>query len=50
MLMASKDLPRYVPQVFVVWLRFNDWAPQKRIGEIIEQDLPFEKLQAMIDK
>lgn len=45
-----KDLPKHVPQVFVVWWRFNDWAPQKRIGEIIEQDFPFEKLQAMIDK
>ncbi|MGZ8559855.1 MAG: hypothetical protein ACXWWC_16050 [Chitinophagaceae bacterium] len=45
-----KDLPRHVPQVFVVWWTWQDWAPQKEIGRIIEQDFPFEKLQAMIDK
>jgi len=47
---VRKDLPKHVPQVFVVWWRCNNWGPQKRIGEIMEQDFPFEKLQAMIDK
>jgi len=45
-----KDLPKHVPQVFVVWWTAQDWAQQKEIGRIIEQDFPFEKLQAMIDK
>lgn len=45
-----KDLPRHIPQVFVVWWKIQNRPAQIRIGEIIEQDFPFEKLQAMIDK
>ncbi len=45
-----KDLPKHVPQVFVVWWVWNDWEPQKEIGRIIEEIFPFDKLQAMIDK
>lgn len=45
-----KDLPKYVPQFFIVAWRCNDWVAQKRIGEIMETRFPFERLQAMIDK
>jgi hypothetical protein len=45
-----KDLPKHVPQFFIVYWTCNDWGSQKKIGEIIEQHFPFEKLQAMIDK
>jgi hypothetical protein len=45
-----KDLPKYVPQLFVVHWTWNNWAPQEKIAEIIEKDFPFEKLQEMIDK
>ena len=45
-----KDLPKHVPQVFVVWWTCQDWAPQKEIGKLIEEKFPFEKLEAMIDK
>lgn len=46
----KKELPKHVPQFFIVYWTCNDWEPQKKIGEIIEQHFPFEKLQAMIDK
>ncbi len=45
-----KELPGHVPQFFIVYWVCNDWGAQKKIGEIIEQYFPFEKLQAMIDK
>ena len=45
-----KDLPKYVPQFFIVYWVCNDWEPQKKLGQIIEQNFPFEKLQSMIDK
>ena len=45
-----KDLPKHVPQFFVVYWEWNEWAPQEKIAEIMEKDFPFEKLQAMIDK
>jgi hypothetical protein len=45
-----KELPKHVSQVFAVWWTFDNWTPQERINEIMEQDFPFEKLQAMIDK
>ena len=45
-----KDLPKYVPQFFVVEWRWNDWKPQEDVGKLIEEKFPFEKLQAMIDK
>jgi len=46
----KKELPKHVPQFFIVYWTCNDWESQKKIGEIIEQHFPFEKLQAMIDK
>ena len=45
-----KDLPKHVPQLFVVNWEWSDWAPQEKIAEIMEKDFPYEKLQAMIDK
>jgi len=45
-----KDLPKHVPQVFVITWRCNDWSGQKKVCDIIEQGFPIEKLQAMIDK
>lgn len=45
-----KDLPKHVPQVFVIRWRCNDWPGQKNVCDIIDQHFPFEKLQAMIDK
>ena len=43
-----KDLPKHVPQLFVVDWTWSDWAPQEKIAEIMEKDFPYEKLQAMI--
>jgi hypothetical protein len=45
-----KDLPKHVPQLFVVFWEWSDWLPQEKIDEIMEKDFPYEKLQAMIDK
>lgn len=45
-----KDLPKHVPQFFVVHWSFYDWPSFKKIGEIINGYFPFEKLEAMIDK
>jgi hypothetical protein len=45
-----KDLPKYVPQVFILKWTWNDSAPQENIRKIIETSFPIEKLQAMIDK
>jgi hypothetical protein len=45
-----KDLPKYVPQLFVVEWMWNDWPPQANIKTIMEKKFPFEKLQSMIDK
>lgn len=45
-----KDLPKHVPQLFVVDWTWSDWVPQEKIAEIMEKDFPYEKLQAMIDK
>lgn len=45
-----KDLPKYVPQFFVVEWYWNDWKPQADVGKLIEEKFPFDKLQAMIDK
>jgi hypothetical protein len=46
----KKELPKYMPQLFVVEWTWNDWAPQANIRTIMETKFPFEKLQAMIDK
>jgi hypothetical protein len=45
-----KELPKHVPQLFVVNWEWSNWPPQEKIDEIMEKDFPFEKLQAMIDK
>lgn len=45
-----KDLPKHIPQFFVLSWTWGDWAPQKEIGRIIEENFPFDKLLAMIDK
>jgi hypothetical protein len=45
-----KDLPKYVPQIFVVNWIWTDWPPQADIAKLIEERFPFEKLQSMIDK
>ncbi len=45
-----RDLPKYVPQLFIVSLTWYDLPPLKKFAEIFEQTFPFEKLQAMIDK
>jgi len=45
-----RDLPKYVPQLFIVSLTWYDLPPLKKFAGIFEQNFPFEKLQAMIDK
>jgi hypothetical protein len=45
-----KDLPKHIPQFFLVSLTWQDWAPLKKFAELFEQNFPFEKLQSMIDK
>jgi hypothetical protein len=45
-----KDLPKYVPQLFVVSWKWNEWKPQADLAKLIEEEFPFDKLQAMIDK
>jgi len=45
-----ENLPKHTPQIFIVAWNCDDWLPQKRVGEIMKQNFPFEKLQAMIDK
>ena len=45
-----KELPKHVPQFFVMSWHWNDWKPQIDVGKLIEEKFPFEKLQAMIDK
>jgi len=45
-----KDLPKYIPQFFVMVWSCGDWKPQQDICNAIEEIFPIEKLQAMIDK
>jgi hypothetical protein len=45
-----KDLPKHVPQFFVMEWRWNNWQSQIEIGKLIEEEFPFDKLQSMIDK
>jgi hypothetical protein len=45
-----KDLPKHVPQFFLISWRCQAALPQKKVGEIISQHFPFVKLEAMIDK
>ena len=46
----KKELPKYMPQLFVVEWSWNDWPPLANICTLMETRFPFEKLQAMIDK
>ena len=39
-----KDLPKHVPQLFVVAWIWNDWIPQRNFVETVEKYFPFEKL------
>jgi hypothetical protein len=45
-----KDLPKHVPQFFIVSSRWNDWPPIHKFAEDFGLHFRFEKLQAMIDK
>lgn len=46
-----KDLPKYVPQFFVIaWAWESPLVPSENIRKIIEKNFPVEQLQAMIDK
>ena len=45
-----KDLPKYVPQFFVVNWKWGEWKAEADIAKLIEERFPFDKLQAMIDK
>jgi hypothetical protein len=45
-----KQLPKHVPQFFVVAWKWNDWKPQADVGKLIEEKFPFGQLQEMIDK
>ena len=47
-----KDLPKYIPQLFVLTFDKYDWAfiPKKEPITLMEENFPIEKLQAMIDK
>ena len=45
-----KELPKYMPQFFVLVWTWNEWKPQADIAKLIEEKFPFDMLQAMIDK
>jgi hypothetical protein len=47
-----KDLPKYVPQCFVLLLERDGWSytPKNEPIKLLEENFPIEKLQAMIDK
>ena len=45
-----KDLPNYVPQIFIVSWSWNNKPYGLRFKAAIEEKFPVEKLQAMIDK
>jgi hypothetical protein len=45
-----KDLPKYVPQFFIVAFKWSDWPPLNKFAEDFFLNFRFEKLQAMIDK
>jgi len=46
----KKELPKYMPQLFVVGWAWDTWPPQAYISTIMETKFSFEKLQEMIDK
>jgi hypothetical protein len=45
-----KDLPNYVPQIFIIRWNWNDKPYGMRFKQAIEENFPIEKLQVMIDK
>ncbi|HKB43284.1 MAG TPA: hypothetical protein VKC90_02805, partial [Chitinophagaceae bacterium] len=45
-----KDLPKYVPQFFIIELSWSDKGWSMNFKKNIEENFPIEKLQAMIDK
>ncbi len=45
-----KDLPKYVPQFFILHWTYNPGGATEYFGKRIEEYFPIEKLQAMIDK
>jgi len=45
-----RDLPKHVPQLFVISLTWDDWKAQINFAEVFQHNFPFEKLQAMIDQ
>lgn len=45
-----RDLPKHVPQFFIVSLTWYERESLKKFAVIFEQGFSFEKLQAMIDK
>jgi hypothetical protein len=47
-----KDLPKYIPQLFVLSFDKYNWSfiPKKEPITLLEENFPIEKLQAMIDK
>jgi len=46
----SNDLPKYIPQLFVMKWHCGEWKPLMDVCKAIEENFPIEKLQAMIDK
>jgi hypothetical protein len=45
-----KDLPKHVPQFFIVAFKWSDWLPLNKFAEDFFLNFRFERLQAMIDK
>jgi hypothetical protein len=45
-----RDLPKYIPQSFVLQWNWMTDTPSNNFSKMIEKDFPVEKLQAMIDK
>ncbi|MGE5108188.1 MAG: hypothetical protein ACM3H8_11630 [Sphingobacteriales bacterium] len=45
-----KDLPKYIPQLFVLYWNWMNDKPSHHFMEMLEANFPIEKLQAMIDK
>ncbi|HVT85764.1 MAG TPA: hypothetical protein VHD35_11210 [Chitinophagaceae bacterium] len=45
-----KDLPKYIPQFFVLFWSWEPNTPGYYFRKMMEENFPIEKLQAMIDK
>jgi hypothetical protein len=46
----DKNLPRYVPQLIEVYWSFNNYQVSQLVKNQFENNFPFEKLKAMMDK